>query len=184
MSNTSLKHHFLLAMPQLDDPYFGHSLCYICEHSEQGAMGLVLNKPIGMSLSQVFSELGMEGQRHGEEPVIQGGPVNPEQGFILYQDDEPWEQSMHVGDRTYLTTSKDMLEAIADGRSPDNVIVCLGYAGWSAGQLEEELANNSWLTIEADEKIIFNTKAEQQVKAAADKLGIDINLMTSDSGHA
>lgn len=184
MSDTSLKHHFLLAMPQLSDPWFGHSLCYICEHNEHGAMGLVLNKPVGMTLAQVFSELGMASDSHGEDPVIQGGPVNPEQGFILYQDEKDWGQSMHVGDKTYLTTSKDMLEAIASGGAPDNVIVCLGYAGWDAGQLEEELANNSWLTIEADEHIIFNTNTHDQVDAAAKKLGIDMNLMTSDSGHA
>lgn len=147
-------------------------------------MGLVLNKPVGMTLSEVFSELGIDNESHGEDPVIQGGPVNPEQGFILYRDEKDWGQSMHVGDRTYLTTSKDMLEAIAQGAAPKSIIVCLGYAGWDAGQLEEELANNNWLTIEADEEIIFNTDSDKQVQAAAQKLGVDMTLISSQSGHA
>jgi len=185
MDNTNnFKHHFLLAMPQLNDPWFSHSVCYICDHDENGSMGLVINKPLNMALEDIFSELDISGDGIPAQAVLQGGPVSPEQGFVLYQGAESDMQNMEIAKNIHLTTSKDILQNIADGAGPENLIVCLGYAGWEAGQLEAEIAANSWLTIPADEDLLFHTPIKDLAQAAAKKLGVDINLITSQSGHA
>ncbi len=181
---TTLQNHLLIAMPQLDDPWFGSSLCYICEHSEEGAMGLVINKPLDLELGDVFAELGIDAACRTKLPVFRGGPVSQEQGFILYRGKEALGQSLKVAPNTFLTTSKDMLDDMAVGGGPLDIVVCLGYAGWDAGQLEEEVAGNSWLTVPADEDILFHTHPEDQSKKAALKLGFDISHLSSDAGHA
>ncbi|NVK37145.1 MAG: YqgE/AlgH family protein [Gammaproteobacteria bacterium] len=179
-----LKHHLLLAMPLLDDPWFKNSVCYICEHNDQGAMGLVINKPMGIHLGDILGELDIEASHEKDRSIMQGGPVSPEQGFVLYHGDDQDVQNMVVNAPVRLTTSKDILSNMAQGTGPDDAIICLGYAGWEAGQLEAEIANNSWLTVPADEELLFHTSSDQMAAKAASKLGIDLNLMSSQSGHA
>lgn len=180
----SLQNHLLIAMPQLNDPWFGSSLCYICEHTSEGAMGLVINKPLDLELGDVFEELGIAAAYRKKLPVFRGGPVSQEQGFILYRGIEPAGQSLEVAKNTFLSTSKDMLDDMAGGGGPLDIIVCLGYAGWEAGQLEEELAGNSWLAVQADEDILFHTHPDEQSNKAAQKLGFDISQLSGVSGHA
>jgi putative transcriptional regulator len=179
-----LKHHLLLAMPLLDDPYFQHSVCYICEHNEEGAMGLIINKPMGIELNDILGELNITPTQRHSKGIMQGGPVSPEQGFVLYQGQAEDIQNMMVNDDIRLTTSKDILNHIVNGQGPDDVIICLGYAGWDAGQLEEEIANNSWLTIPADNELLFHTDSQQLADKAANKLGINFSQLTGQSGHA
>ena len=171
-------------MPQLNDPWFAHSVCYICDHSEDGCMGLVINKPLDMGLSEILSELKIETEKAQSQIVLQGGPVSPEQGFILYQGEIKAEQNMEITKGVNLTTSKEILEEIGQGMGPENMLVCLGYAGWESGQLEAEITANSWLTIPADEDLLFHTPTKDIARAAAKKLGVDINLLSAQSGHA
>lgn len=180
----NLSNHFLLAMPQLDDQWFGQSVCYICSHDESGCMGLIINKPMGMDLSDIFSELNIESEKKSAQSIMQGGPVSPEQGFILYQGNYNEVDNMEVTQNVRLTSSKEILEYLANGAGPENSIICLGYAGWSAGQLEEELAQNSWLTIPADEELLFHTPMEDIAQKAANKLGISIEQLNTQSGRA
>ncbi len=171
-------------MPQLNDPWFAHSVCYICDHSEDGCMGLVINKPLDMGLAEILSELKIEIEKPQNQTVLQGGPVSPEQGFILYQGDIKAEQNMEITKGVNLTTSKEILEEIGQGMGPENMLVCLGYAGWESGQLEAEITANSWLTIPADEDLLFHTPTKDIARAAAKKLGVDINLLSGQSGRA
>ena len=179
-----LKHHLLLAMPLLNDPWFQHSVCYICEHNDEGAMGLIINKPMGIQLNDILGELDISIIQTHSQNIMQGGPVSPEQGFVLYQGNPVDVQNMLVSDDVRLTTSKDILSHIANGDGPDGAIICLGYAGWDSGQLEAEIANNSWLTVPADEELLFHTDSEQLADKAAKKLGIHLSQLTGQSGHA
>lgn len=174
----------MLAMPQLNDPWFAHSVCYICDHNEDGCMGLVINKPLDMGLTEILSELKIEAGKPSNQIVLQGGPVSPEQGFILYQGEIKAEQNMEITKGVNLTTSKEILEDIGQGMGPENILVCLGYAGWEGGQLEAEITANSWLTIPADEDLLFHTPTKDIARAAAKKLGVDLNLLSGQSGHA
>jgi putative transcriptional regulator len=183
-SSSNLKNHFILAMPLMNDPYFGHSVCYICDHNEEGTMGLVINKPLGINLGDIYSELDIESLGQAERPILQGGPVSPEQGFVLYEGGYNEVENLAITDDIRLSTSKDILSNIAHGSGPENVLVCLGYAGWSAGQLEDEIARNSWLTVPADEELLFHTPMEEIAQKAAQKLGIDLSLLSGQSGHA
>lgn len=183
-SSNNLKHHLLVAMPQLNDSYFGHSVCYICDHDEHGSMGLVINKPMGISLGDIFSELKIEATRQSDRVIMQGGPVSPEQGFVLYQGHFEHIENNQITDAIHLSTSKDILTTIANGQGPSDVLVCLGYAGWEAGQLAAEIAENTWLTVEADEELLFHTPINEIAQKAAKKIGVDINLLTTQSGHA
>lgn len=184
MNDISFTNQLLLAMPQLDDPWFNHGLVYICEHSEEGAMGLVINNPTQLTLNQVFAELKLPDEQNHDEYVLCGGPVAPDQGFILHSPTGQWDSSLDISHDVCLTTSKDILASIAQGQGPKQHIVALGYAGWSAGQLEAEMAENAWLTLPSDTNILFDTPIDQRRKKAADKLGIDISLLSSQSGHA
>lgn len=182
--STNLKHHFLLAMPQLNDPWFGGGLCYICEHNEQGAMGIVVNKPHNMVLADVFNELKISAAYRKQLPVYNGGPVSQEQGFILYRADAPAAgASLPVADNIYLSTSREILEELARGTGPVDVMVCLGYAGWEPGQLEKEIIENSWLTVPADGDIMFHLTPAEKLQAAARLLGIDLAMLSSEAGH-
>ena len=185
-SSDCLRDHFLLAMPSLDAGIFAGSITYICEHGEAGAMGLVINQPLDLTLYEILEHLDIDvDPAIADREVLAGGPVQIDHGFILHRHGERrWDSSLRVTDAIQLTTSQDILKALAMGEGPEDFLVTLGYAGWSAGQLEEEIAANSWLTLPADHDIIFNTACEHRVARAAAALGIDMNLMTSEAGHA
>ena len=182
----SLRNHFLLAMPSLAEGIFSHSITYICEHGESGAMGIVINQPLELTVAEIFDHLQIKALKDFEEvPVMAGGPVQIDHGFVLHRAmDTDWEASIKVTDEITLTTSRDVLRAIANGSGPEEHLIALGYAGWSPGQLEQELAQNSWLTLPADSDIIFATPCEQRLGAAAAQLGIDMNLISGQAGHA
>ena len=186
MSQIDLTHHFLIAMPSMADPYFAKSLTYICEHNEQGALGLVVNRPIDMTLQALFERLSLTLSDNGRAgaPVYFGGPVQTDRGFVLHSPAGEWQATLRVGERIGLTTSKDILEAVGRGEGPDQILVTLGYAGWSPGQLEQELSQNAWLTVEASDSIMFETPAEQRLPAAMELLGLDFARLQDEAGHA
>lgn len=185
-SGSCLRDHFLLAMPCMSEGMFSQSITYICEHGESGAMGIVINQPLDLTVAEIFEHLDIESQRDfSEEPVLAGGPVQIDHGFVLHRHSKKsWEASLEVTGEITLTTSRDVLRAIADGSGPGEYLIALGYAGWSAGQLEQELSDNSWLTLPADSDIIFATPWHRRLSAAAAGLGIDMNLISSQAGHA
>lgn len=185
-SGDSLRDHFLLAMPSLGEGIFSHSVTYVCEHGEAGAMGLIINRPLELDLAEIFEHLEIEaGRDFSDVPVLAGGPVQTDHGFILHRPGpDTWDASLQVTPTLVLTTSQDILRAIAAGEGPQDYLIALGYAGWSAGQLEEEIGRNSWLTLPAEHTIIFHTPPEQRLQAAAARLGIDMNLISSEAGHA
>lgn len=184
---TSLANQFLIAMPSLDESYFGRTIIYLCEHDDEGAMGLVINKPTELSIAKVLSELNLvdEEEEHlTEQQVMSGGPVQTDRGFILHNDDKQWSSSLKLDEQITVTTSKDILAQLHTEQGPQKFIMTLGYAGWSAGQLEQELADNSWLTLEADPELLFNTPTEQCWDKALEKLGISVDQLSLMSGHA
>ncbi len=185
-SSDCLRNHFLLAMPSLSEGIFSHSITYICEHGESGAMGIVINQPLELTVAEIFDHLQIDNQTGFDDvPVMAGGPVQIDHGFVLHRrGEQDWEASIKVTDEITLTTSRDVLRAIASGKGPEEHLIALGYAGWSAGQLEQELAENSWLTLPADSEIIFGTPYHGRLAAAAAQLGIDINLISAQAGHA
>ncbi len=181
----SLRHHFLIAMPHLQGDIFSGALTYICEHNEEGALGLIINKPLPVKLSEILLELDAYPNKQSEEmSVLAGGPVSTNQGFILHNDPDQLETSLRTGPETYLTTSKDMLFALSEGKGPNKFLITLGYAGWESGQLEEELSNNVWLTCPAQSDILFELDLDQKLSAATRTLGIDPNQLSSEAGHA
>ncbi|GIX21962.1 MAG: UPF0301 protein [Gammaproteobacteria bacterium] len=186
METTSLKNHFLIAMPALADPNFHGTVTLLCEHDEKGALGLVLNRPSTLSLGELLAQLEIpcNDPALAARPVHAGGPVNPESGFVLHRPPGQWTSSLIVSDALALTTSLDILQALAAGEGPSDFIVALGYAGWGAGQLEQELAANAWLTHPADPDMIFTTPPEALWNAAARAIGIDPDRLSSEAGHA
>lgn len=187
MSFTSLKSHFLIAMPRLADTAFASSLTVICEHSPQGALGIIVNRPTTLTLEEIYRQVGIEhpGQMSGRgNTVYSGGPVAVERGFVLHTGERGWESCLPVCKGLYLTTSKDILVSMAQRQGPEESLVALGYAGWGAGQLEQELADNVWLNCEVDTSIIFDTPVHLRLNRAASSLGIDLGLISSDIGHA
>ncbi|UTF59288.1 YqgE/AlgH family protein [Gilvimarinus sp. DA14] len=183
----SLRNHFLIAMPGMSDPHFAHSVTYICEHSDDGAMGIVINLPMDLTLGDIYQQLELSLEHSSaERPALAGGPVSVERGFVLHPNcaNQQWQSSIQVSPDISLTASRDILEAMAEGRGPENSLVALGYAGWEKGQLEQEIADNAWLTVPADQQILFHTPTEQRWAAAARNLGIDLNLISSVAGHA
>lgn len=185
-SFSPLNHQLLVALPALSDPNFARSVALICQHDDNGAMGVVVNRPSDYTLGEVFSQMGIAcaDQQLCAQLVLHGGPVHPERGFVIHDDPRLWDSSLSVGGGLYLTTSRDILEAMADGRGPGNVKVALGCAGWGAGQLESELAENSWLTVPADAELLFVLPFEQRWQAAAGRIGVDLFRLTDYSGHA
>ena len=181
-----LRDHFLLAMPGLSEGIFSQSITYICEHGESGAMGIVINQPLDLSVAEIFEHLQITPQGDfSDTPVLAGGPVQIDHGFVLHRNSpQSWEASLKVTPEITLTTSCDILRAIAKSAGPEEHLIALGYAGWTAGQLEQELTDNSWLTLPADGNIIFNTAPHQRLGAAAALLGIDMNLISGEAGHA
>lgn len=182
----NLTNHFLIAMPSMADPHFSRTLTYICEHSDKGALGIVVNRPTDLTLSGLFERisLSLESDGVGRSPVYFGGPVQTSHGFVLHQPVGSWNSTLAVGDRVGLTSSKDILEAVARGEGPDKLLVTLGYSGWGAGQLESELAQNAWLTVEAKDAIIFDLPAEERLTAAMGILGVDYARLSDSAGHA
>jgi putative transcriptional regulator len=182
----SLSNHFLIAMPGLDDPNFHHTTTYICEHDEYGALGVVINRPLDMQLGEILQHMEIESSNNeiSSRQVYMGGPVQNDRGFVLHEPVGDWEATLKVTDSIGITSSRDILQAIAAGSGPKNAIVTLGYAGWGAGQLESELAANTWLSGPASSKIVFEIPSEERWLAAAALLGIDLNLLSGDAGHA
>ena len=182
---TRLNDQFLVAMPQLQDPTFAQSVTYLCEHNDKGAFGLVINKPMGVNLSQIFVQLNITpGPNFVDQPVLSGGPVHIEQGFILHKQPGDWKSSLAMSEELYLTTSLDILEAVAIGEGPEEYLVTLGCASWSAGQLEEEMAANAWLTSQTSDEVLFHLPHDARVNGAAQIIGIDLNLLSPEVGHA
>lgn len=187
MSSIDLTHHFLIAMPAMADPHFTRTLTYICEHNDQGALGVVVNRPIDMTLRSLFDRLALkiDNDEVGDAPIYFGGPVQTDRGFVLHEPAGSWQSTLKVRDSVGLTTSKDILEAVGRGEGPRRLLVTLGYAGWSAGQLEHELGQNAWLSVEArGDKILFDTPADERLPAALGLLGIDLASLSEDAGHA
>ncbi len=186
MQQTNLTNHFLIAMPSLRDPNFERTVTYICAHNEEGAMGIVINKPLDIELSEIFEQMDIPANNPdaNNKMIFLGGPVHTDRGFILHQASNQWDSSIVVSDDICVTTSKDILEAIAVGAGPAESLIALGYAGWGGGQLEQELMDNAWLSGPADLEIIFKTPYEQCWNSAAKYMGVDIEKMSHDIGHA
>ncbi len=179
--------HFLIAMPGMADSRFARTLTYVCKHDEEGALGLIVNRPIDMNLSELFSQIGVqcaEDDGFGHSPLYFGGPVETGRGFVLHQPVGNWQSTLSVGEQIALTTSRDILDATAQGGGPEKMIVALGYAGWGAGQLEGEMAQNAWLSVAADSRVIFDLPAESRLDAAVHLLGVDYASLSESAGHA
>ena len=183
---SNLKGQFLLAMPSLAGSYFGSTLTYLCEHSDSGAMGIMVNRPVAITLGELFDqlEIPVSDERCRDVAVLEGGPVAEDRGFILHSDDARFESSLALDDGLMLTTAREVLEAIAAGRGPRQYLVALGYAGWGEAQLEAEMKDNAWLNCAASTQILFNTPFPERVSSAAAQLGIDFNLISGQAGHA
>ena len=183
--------HMLIAMPQLHDASFEQTVTLICEHNEQGALGIVLNRPLSINIGDILEQFDLDCIGGvADEPTLMGGPVDTERGFILHSnesnDENPinWESSLQVSETIQVTTSQDILEAIASGHGPKKLYFALGYSGWEAGQLEEELKANAWLVAPAKEEIIFTLPFEQRWRAAAKSIGVDLDKLSTHYGHA
>jgi putative transcriptional regulator len=185
-SISSLKNHFLLAMPGLNDPNFSQSMVYICEHSVDGAMGLIINQQLDIPAKAIFDQLELEySDGCGNSLIFDGGPVQRDRGFILHRTcDKEWESTVAIADDISLTASKDILSDIAVGNGPADAMITLGYSSWESGQLEQELVQNSWLTIPADSAIIFHTDCAKRAGAAASSIGVNLEMLALDAGHA
>jgi putative transcriptional regulator len=189
----NLTNHFLIAMPGLEDDLFGKSVVYVCEHTARGALGLVINKPSDINLPALFGKVDLQLKRTdlSDSPVFQGGPVQMERGFVLHEpiyvgpDQETlYASTMSIPGGLEMTTSKDVLEALASGAGPKKVLITLGYAAWGEGQLESELGENSWLTVDATREVIFDTPVEQRYERALGLLGLQSWMISSQIGHA
>ena len=193
--SVNLTHHFLIAMPGLSDESFARSVVYLCEHSDRGALGLVINKPSDMTLKSLFDKVDLPLRREdlSQVPVFQGGPVHTERGFVLHEPLKPendtssesvYASTMTIPGGLEMTTSRDVLEALSTGAGPRRVLVSLGYAAWGQGQLESEIAENSWLTVQADPSVIFDTPIDQRYERALSLLGLQSWMLSPDAGHA
>jgi putative transcriptional regulator len=183
---TPLANQLLIALPALSDPHFARGVALVCQHDAEGAMGVVVNRPSEYTLGDVFEQMGIE---TGDEAlrarlVLSGGPVHPERGFVVHDGNGHWDSSLPVADNLHVTTSRDILEAMARGTGPEHALVALGCAGWGAGQLEQELIEDSWLTAPADTRLLFDTPLEARWQAAAGLIGVDMSRLADYSGHA
>lgn len=186
MNDNRLTDHFIIAMPGLADENFNQAVTYICEHDENGTFGIIINRESDITLDDVMQQMHIpyHSENNHTETVFTGGPVQTNRGFILHRPTGNWDSSLIVNDSVALTTSRDILEAIAGNQGPQDNIIALGYAGWGPGQLEQEMAANTWLSCPAEEQIIFDTPVEERWQAAARLIGIDLQLMSNDAGHA
>jgi putative transcriptional regulator len=181
-----LSNHLLIAMPAMSDPNFSQTVTLICEHSAKGALGLVLNRPLPMKLSDVFEQLSLDAADAGiaNQPVLRGGPVQTDRGFVVHRFGGAWDSTLKVSEQIHVTTSRDILAAMARGEGPPDAFIALGYAGWDAGQLEQEMLANAWLSAPADEEVIFSLPFEERWQAAGRLLGIDLTRISTVAGHA
>ncbi|MBL4566459.1 MAG: YqgE/AlgH family protein [Porticoccus sp.] len=181
-----LSNHFLVAMPGLVDPNFSNAVIYICEHNPDGAMGLIINHPLDIPLSQIFDQFKVSySPQRGGQSLLSGGPVQMDRGFVLHRPGvSQWESTLPISSDICLTASNDIISDIAREQGPNDLIITLGYAGWGAGQLEEELASNAWLTVPGDANIVFNVPFHERATAAAAKIGIDLKQLSPHAGHA
>ena len=188
-SGLNLANHFLIAMPSIQDPVFGGTVVYVCEHNDKGVLGVVINKPTDMTMETLFDRVDLklaEGLRATvvDEPIMFGGPVQDDRGFVLHSPGGRYSSSLSVTDDVAFTTSIDVLEAVASGGGPARMLVSIGYAGWSPGQLEEEISRNGWLTVGADARVLFELPIEERYNAAIKLLGIDPLMLATEAGHA
>lgn len=180
-----LSNQFIVAMPTLADPIFFHTVTYLCQHNEDGALGIVINRPTEMKLGEIFKQMDIliTAPASAKMPVFAGGPVHQERGFVVHTSCGDWQATLPVSKDISLTTSRDVLEAIAAGVGPEQYLIALGYAGWGAGQLEKEIMDNAWLNTPCGKNILFNTPVNLRWSAAAEQIGIDINQLTTQAGH-
>ncbi len=183
---TYLTGHLLIAMPSMADPNFHHTVTYICEHNEHGALGLIINRPLDIDLGEVFQQLSLASTSDNiaNTPILRGGPVELERGFVIHESPDEWESTATVRDSIKVTTSQDILSAMAAGDGPNRAVVVLGYAGWGAGQLEYEITENAWLNTPASTHIVFETPFEQRWQEAAELMGVDLATISTQAGHA
>jgi putative transcriptional regulator len=176
----------LISMPCLNESFFSHTITLICNHSNEGAMGLVLNHSLGVPLVDIFDQLDITNKKpsNSKAPIMSGGPVQQDRGFVLHSAGPTWDSTIPITDDISLTVSQDVIQAIANGQSPEKFIVTLGYAGWDKNQLEDEIADNAWLILPADSSIVFDSAIEERWNIASQRLGIDLNLISSTAGHA
>ncbi|MGH1538314.1 MAG: YqgE/AlgH family protein [Gammaproteobacteria bacterium] len=189
----NLTKQLLIAMPSMEDPNFSRTVTLICEHNQDGAMGIIINQPTTLFVDELLSNLEKDdaidskttkNSLSNNDPVYAGGPVQVDRGFILHDSDKQWDSTHIIDNDLSLTTSEDILLAMAEGKGPENALIALGYAGWGAGQLEEELSANAWLTVPYEANIIFDTPIEKRWQSAATKIGIDLHLISNQAGHA
>jgi len=182
----SLTNHFLIAMPTLADANFSRTVTFICEHTRDGAMGLVINRATDLKLRDIFDQLTITASNSAaaDMPIYLGGPVQNNRGFVLHEPIGNWDSTLPITDTIGVSTSRDILEAIATDRGPDRWLVALGYAGWAAGQLEREISENSWLSGPANAHVLFEIPLEHRWSAAAGAVGVDLTLLSSEAGHA
>lgn len=185
--STTLTNHFLIAMPGLQDPNFARTVTYLCEHTDQGAMGIVINRPMDVVLGELLDQLDIDALYRAarEVPIYQGGPVQTDRGFVLHSAGPAFDSTLTITPSISVTTSRDVLEAIARGEGPEQILIALGYAGWGGGQLEQEMGANAWLSGPASNDIIFRMSPDARWVAAAQLLGVvDLNLLSGEAGHA
>jgi putative transcriptional regulator len=183
----SLQNYLLIASPSMDDPYFARTVTYICEHNEHGAMGLVINQPVGMYLKELVAQVDDKAEvidEKAEDIILAGGPVSQDRGFILHTSQPGWTSSLTMTPEVMVTTSKDIISSLGNNDAPEKSLIMLGYAGWTAGQLEEEIQTSSWLMVEADTEILFDTPIHKKWETAVQRLGIDVWQLGPDIGHA
>ncbi len=180
-----LTNQFIIAMPTLADPHFFHTVAYLCQHNAEGALGIIINRSTDMKLGEIFKQMDIKvtAPASAEAIVFAGGPVQQERGFVVHTKGGDWHASMDVSDTISLTTSRDVLEAIAQGEGPEQYLVALGYAGWGAGQLEKEILDNAWLNTPCGTQVLFDTPVSKRWGAAADQIGVNIYQMTAPAGH-
>ncbi|MEY3862319.1 MAG: hypothetical protein RIR60_685 [Pseudomonadota bacterium] len=191
LENVNLTGHLLIAMPGMTDPFFSKSVTFICTHNQDGAMGVMINRPTDLSYETLFEKIKVELAQSelADNAVLYGGPVQPERGFVLHEHSGEWDSTLSIAENTALTTSKDILESVAMGAGPKKMLLALGYAGWTAGQLEQEIAANSWLSVQAKDgetlhKILFECKAEDKLNASLALLGVNPAMLSDVAGHA
>ena len=183
---SNLAGQFLIAMPGMGDPQFTHGVTLVCQHNEEGAVGLLVNRPSRIRLGEVLEQMDLSCEQPdiSGQLVLQGGPVQPERGFVLHSGTPSWDASYRIDMHWSVTTSRDILTAVAAGQGPRQAVVALGYAGWEAGQLVREIKDNAWLTAKASDRIVFETPLEDRWSAAADLVGIDVSRLAGYAGHA
>lgn len=185
-SDDSLTNQLLIAMPGMEDPNFSTTVTLICEHNDDGALGIIINRPLNLKLSGIFDQLAVEDAdpEAADSPVMAGGPVGTERGFVLHGNEHSFENTLAVSNDIQLTLSRDIIDAMASGAGPDRSLVAIGYAGWEPGQIEAEMLANSWLNVTATPELIFDTPFEQRWDSAARLLGVDIASLSPEAGHA